>query len=427
MAEFVPIDTSEDLDLVNRVLSEGVDDRMTGLNQAEKPVQEDSPVTNSQEYVHRFKDGTVSTYALSEFKKCPVAGGMSEDQLKKLLKFSSMGMHELMEKNSLSKSAEPDREKVQPKSIRFGLVRPVEADRPVLRPPIDYQQAVTEVVEETVRPINSPVMIKQDKKRSPGLVPESASRTIHRANKIEPVTITEAFMREPVAERELPGSTLTETITDFLPVDPEDLELSRETLSVTEDVCLPDVQDSVGSTEIQTGSIELDEPDITELDVVRLDDEETIPAVETIDEDPEDEQILPTLDLEELRGIDEYLDELIAMSIGENQTIDTVLADPPLADLRQELYYDAVAELSLWLSRELEEKDLSDCVHRGVDKPIEEVDPHLDESIEDEVDLTDHGTHEAKLGIVQKWLAVRTLAGHLEHVLGSLGVYCACL
>lgn len=234
-------------------------------------------------------------------------------------------------------------------------------------------------------------------------------------------------MREPVAERELPGSTLTETITDFLPVDPEDLELSRETLSVTEDVCLPDVQDSVGSTEIQTGSIELDEPDITELDVVRLDDEETIPAVETIDEDPEDEQILPTLDLEELRGIDEYLDELIAMSIGENQTIDTVLADPPLADLRQELYYDAVAELSLWLSRELEEKDLSDCVHRGVDKPIEEVDPHLDESIEDEVDLTDHGTHEAKLGIVQKWLAVRTLAGHLEHVLGSLGVYCACL
>ena len=146
MAEFRLIDTSEDLIPVSRALAEQADNTATNPGQTEQvsisPIghvlaeQADNPATNPgqteqadkknvpiaavQEYVHKFKDGTVSTYALTEAKKCPVAGKMPEEQLMLILKFSALGMHSMRNEATFPKPAPPDRANVNPKTAQSG-------------------------------------------------------------------------------------------------------------------------------------------------------------------------------------------------------------------------------------------------------------------------------------------------------------------
>ena len=429
MVEFGPLDVSEDLDPINLVLSETTDDGMTELNHPERSDSEDLLVNNSQEYVHRFKDGTVRNYALTEIKKCPVASTLSENQLKLILKFSNISINAKLEENALPKPTIPDRVKVQPKTLRPGIVRPIEVAPPVSpQEPIDYRPAATIIRQEVTRPISSAVVIEQNKKGLSGLVLPSISRTLRRLNRVEPIANTKTLVLEPEVGRELPGSTPEETSNDLVPVTAEYFEPSEGVISVPSEVPLLATKNSIESTETPIETIGSDEPDMTELDdVVRQEDIAIMPAIEEADEALIDEEIVPALTLEELRGIDEFLDELIALSVGETRAVDLDLADPAPDDLYQELYYDATAELPLLISRRLEDEGLSDLGYQRVDNSAEEVVLPLDKPFEGTVDLTNHGTHEVKLDFMQKWLNMRTLVDHLEHVLGALGVYCAVL
>ena len=425
MAEFVPIDTSEDFSLTGPTLPEGVVNSITGFGQTEQTVQESVPAVDVQEYVHRFQDGTVTTYALAEAKKCPVASTMTEEQLKLILKFSALGMDSMMKEATPPKPAVPDQTKANPKTVQPERSRQViEANRQVTFQPIaDYELTETKTEQEDSRFPTVPAPIRLSKKVTLRPVPKATSRTVpRRSDRIELVSRSDAPAADPKDVREVTVSDTTETIDNPLPPDVKRDELPRRVTVVIEE----ELRAGMDSAEARIGSLEPDGNDAVDIDdVVWRDEAIPLPVVELAHEEPGDGESLQVFALDELRGIDEYLDELIALSVGEIQAMDVSLEDPLPIDLQQEIYYDAVAELALLPPVQLEERNLTGLVYHRADEAIAEGELPLDELVEEVIDLTDHGTHEAKLGVVQKWQPVRTLAGHLERVLGILSVYSA--
>ncbi len=432
MAEQVSEDRAAKQVLASQVLIETADSPVGGIEIQEQQTAGrtlESVTANTQatqqEYVHQFRDGTTITYALTAIKECPVASKMTEAQLKLILELSALGMRAMMPAETIPKTVNRTDMKDKVKITKPEQHRQAETNRlttPDL--PVAVKMSVLTAKEEAAQVILPlPAANQKEEVQKPVIkLPRSRSRRQEPDPRVVIHSVRPVAQTNPVAIRRL---SVVRPKPDK-PIPPTADTQQKPSLIVRNESMSP-VMDGVADSENfadRPVPVRLDE----EVMIVGTDTVESadwpISAAELSFGEPANDSDGLDIVPEDVFDDDVYPDELIDLWVTAGWALDSETASSVNDEPPHEMDEQVDDELVLPSAYRLYEQDLTDFLPKPPNIDGAEGILSLDEATDEVIDLSMHGTHEAKYGLLPKLLPAWKLHDHLEYILGIFSVHC---